>query len=101
MHSAIGSGAVPLVADAGDLGGMATLAAQHNLEAWIIRVAKNLWLDQLRRKKVRDVAVDPAMLGATSGDDAHVRLEEHEVYPYVERTVPEEALVAMKFKLGV
>ena len=45
------------------------------LEAWAIRVAKNLWLDQLRRKKVRDVAVDPAMLGAASGDDAHVRLE--------------------------
>ena len=51
------------------------LAGQRSLEAWIIRVAKNLWLDQLRRKKVRDVAVDPAMLGAASGDDAHVRLE--------------------------
>lgn len=31
--------------------------------------------------------------------DAHVRLEEHEIFPYVERTVPEEFLAAMKEKL--
>ena len=57
------------------LANKATLAGQRSLEAWIIRVAKNLWLDQLRRKKVRDVAVDPAMLRGAAGDDAHVRLE--------------------------
>ncbi len=49
--------------------------AETRLEAWIIRVARNLWLDQLRRKKVRDVAVDPSMLSAARDDDAHVRLE--------------------------
>jgi hemerythrin-like domain-containing protein len=31
--------------------------------------------------------------------DAHVRLEEHEIFPYVERTVPEEELIAMQRKL--
>lgn len=52
-----------------------TFTAETKLEAWVIRVARNLWLDQLRRRKVRDVAVDPAMLGASRDDDAHLRLQ--------------------------
>lgn len=49
--------------------------AETRLEAWIIRVARNLWLDQLRRRKVRLVAVDPAMLDAPIGGSADLRLE--------------------------
>lgn len=45
------------------------------LEAWAIRVAKNLWLDQLRRKKVRDVAVDPGMLGVGETEGPELALE--------------------------
>lgn len=52
--------------------------AETPLEAWAIRVAKNLWLDQLRRKKVRDVAVDPAMLGGGETEGPERRLQARE-----------------------
>ena len=55
-----------------------SFTAETPLEAWAIRVAKNLWLDQLRRKKVRDVAVDPDMLGAGATPGPERRLEAQE-----------------------
>ena len=33
------------------------------VEAWLMRVAKNLWLDQIRRKRVRSEAIDPELWG--------------------------------------
>jgi RNA polymerase sigma-70 factor, ECF subfamily len=49
--------------------------AETRLEAWAIRVARNLWLDQLRRRRVREAAIDPALLAGPADDDAHQRLE--------------------------
>jgi RNA polymerase sigma factor (sigma-70 family) len=34
-----------------------------HIEAWLIRVARNIWLDQLRRQKVRTAGVDPEVYG--------------------------------------
>lgn len=70
------------------------LAGQRSLEAWIIRVAKNLWLDQLRRRKVRDVAVDPALLGGAAGDAAHLRLEAEEALRALRALPPGQREVA-------
>jgi RNA polymerase sigma-70 factor (ECF subfamily) len=53
----------------------ARLSADTPLDAWAFRVAKNLWLDQLRRRKVRAVAVDPAMLDGAPGRDAELKVE--------------------------
>jgi RNA polymerase sigma-70 factor (ECF subfamily) len=53
----------------------ASFTAETPLEAWAVRVARNLWLDQLRRKKVRLVAVDPAMLGGGGAEGPELRLE--------------------------
>jgi RNA polymerase sigma-70 factor (ECF subfamily) len=49
--------------------------AETRLEAWVIRVARNLWVDQLRRRQVRMTAVDPAMLGSPDVAGADLRLE--------------------------
>ena len=69
-------------------------AAGTPLEAWAIRVARNLWLDQLRRKKVRDVAVDPAMLGGGAGDDAHARAEAGEALRAIQSLPPGQREIA-------
>ena len=65
----------------------ATFTADTRLEAWVIRVARNLWLDQLRRRKVREAAIDPDLLDAAAGDDAHRRLEAGEALRAL-RTLP-------------
>lgn len=39
------------------------LGSEIHLEGWLMRVARNLWLDQLRRQKVRAGAVDPGLIG--------------------------------------
>jgi len=71
-----------------------SFTAETRLEAWVIRVARNLWLDQLRRRKVRDVAVDPALLGAVEGDDAHRRLEAAEALRALSTLPPGQREVA-------
>ena len=71
-----------------------SFTAETRLEAWVIRVARNLWLDQLRRRKVRDVAVDPALLGAVAGDDAQRRLEASEALRALHALPPGQREVA-------
>lgn len=63
------------------------LTAETRLEAWTIRVARNLWLDQLRRRRVREAAIDPALLGGPAEGDAHQRLEAGEALRAL-RTLP-------------
>lgn len=65
-----------------------SFTAETRLEAWVIRVARNLWLDQLRRRKVREAAIDPALLDTDAGDDAHRRLEAGEALRAL-RTLPQ------------
>jgi len=64
-----------------------SFTAETRLEAWVIRVARNLWLDQLRRRKVREAAIDPALLDTDVGDNAHRRLEAGEALRAL-RTLP-------------
>ncbi|MDP3852615.1 RNA polymerase sigma factor [Phenylobacterium sp.] len=54
------------------------LSEGAHLEAWVIRVARNIWLDQLRRRRVRDVAVDPAMLGPGHDEKEDLRMQGQE-----------------------
>ena len=61
--------------------------AETRLEAWTIRVARNLWLDQLRRRRVREAAIDPALLDGRPSDDAHRRMEAGEALRAL-RTLP-------------
>ncbi|MBL8770148.1 MAG: RNA polymerase sigma factor [Phenylobacterium sp.] len=70
------------------------LAVQRSVEAWIIRVARNLWLDQLRRRRVRDVAVDPSLLASATEDAAHVRLEAEEALRALRALPPGQREVA-------
>ena len=54
----------------------------------------------IRRDATRLAAPDPALahaLGARLAD--HVKLEEHELFPLVERTVPEPALASLGERL--
>lgn len=52
------------------------------IEAWLLRVARNIWLDQLRRQKVRAAEIDSEVVGrfhAIAGfGDAHTRAESNE-----------------------
>jgi len=66
--------------------------AETPLEAWVIRVARNIWLDQLRRGKVRAQAVDPVMLDRIhrvgAPDDGEVRMEAGEALRAVQTLPP-------------
>jgi RNA polymerase sigma-70 factor, ECF subfamily len=45
------------------------------LDSWMYRIAQNLWIDQLRAKKVRGEFVDIAAIGNLSGCDGRVVTE--------------------------
>jgi RNA polymerase sigma-70 factor (ECF subfamily) len=66
-----------------------SFTAETPLEAWVIRVARNIWLDQLRRRKVRDAPLDPAMMGAGhQADGGDQRLEAGEALRAVQTLPP-------------
>ena len=52
------------------------------VEAWLMRVAKNLWLDQIRRRRVRTQAIDPELWGnihwLTPPADGEIRAQARE-----------------------
>ena len=77
----------------------AAFAAGTPVEAWVMRVARNLWLDQLRRKKVRALGVDPVMLHqvhAVGGEgDGETRAEAGEALRAVQALPPGQREVAV------
>ena len=76
-----------------------TFTAETRLEAWVIRVARNLWLDQLRRAKVRAVPLDPVMLGQIHAvgapDDGETRMEAGEAMRAVQALPPGQREIAV------
>lgn len=70
-----------------------TFTAETRLEAWAVRVARNIWLDQLRRRKVRLVAVDPVMI-QPGGGDGDARLEADEALRAMQALPPGQREIA-------
>ena len=77
----------------------ATFAAGTPVQAWVMRVARNLWLDQLRRKKVRALGVDPVMLSQVHAvgapEDGQTRAEAGEALRAVHALPPGQREVAV------
>ena len=57
------------------------------LDSWMYRIAKNLWIDQLRMEKVRGETIDIAAAGELAGCDgravAETRLEIRELLKHI------------------
>ncbi len=45
----------------------ASFTAGTRMESWMYRIVQNLWIDEVRRRKVRGTAVDPEAAGLSDG----------------------------------
>jgi RNA polymerase sigma-70 factor, ECF subfamily len=74
-------------------------AAGAPVEAWVMRVARNLWRDQLRRRKVRALGVDPVMLSQVhavgGGSDGETQVQAGEALRAVQTLPPGQREVAV------
>ena len=96
------------LADADDLVQAACLRALDRLgqwqpgsrlDSWMFRILQNLWIDQLRERRGREVAMDPEDLAERSVGDAareqEARLALGEVRRAVAKLPPEQRAVLM------
>lgn len=75
-------------------------AGHDHLRAWVYRTARNLAVDHLRRRSVRDwVEFDDATVGATPDPDPDARIAAREA---LDRLIPHERLlVLLRFEAGL
>lgn len=76
-----------------------SLATDVNLEAWLLRVARNIWYDQLRRRRVRAAGIDPVLIDnvhcPTPPSSSDHRIEAHEALSAILALGPGQREVAI------